>query len=276
MSRVAHREHDVRARHDRDPRVLARVSLGELGAEGLDGEPAADRHRVARVEHEIEQHLRQLARIGLDEAGRRAQPELERGLLAEGAPEHELEAAHRLVEIEHPGPQHLPAAERQELTGDRRRPFRGGADLLHVLSRQARELGPPEQEVGGAQDHGHLIVRLVRHAAGQLAHDLEALALAGALLDLPPGGLVGVHLEHALGPALGIAPQDPLRGDVESAPVLGDVHELALPLAMLQQRPIDLGQRHPGIRSAAARAPPGRWPPPRTTRTAAPRPCSSS
>ena len=107
----------------------------------------------------------------------------------------------------------------------------------------ARELRPPEQEVGGAQDHGHLIVRLVRHAAGQLAHDLEALALAGALLHLPPGGLVGVHLEHTLGPALGIAPQHPLRRDVEPAPVPGDVHELPLPPAVLQQQPIDLGQR---------------------------------
>ena len=108
---------------------------------------------------------------------------------------------------------------------------------------RAGEFGPPEQEVGRAQDHGHLIVRFVRHATGQLAHDLEALALASALLDLPPGGLVGVHLEYALGPALAIAPQDPLRRDVESVTVLGDVHELPLPAVMLQQQAIDLGQR---------------------------------
>ena len=94
---------------------------------------------------------------------------------------------------------------------------------------RAASSGPPEQEVGRAQNHGHLIVRFVRHAAGQLAHDLEALALASALLNLPPGSLVGVHLEYALGPALGITPQDPLRRDVESAPVLGDVRELPLP-----------------------------------------------
>src|SRR4051794_23413167 len=120
MPRVARRENRVGAGLDRHAPGLARGGIRQLGAEGLDGEPPTEGHGVTRVEHEIQQHLRQLAGVGLDETGGRAEAQLERRLCAEGAPEHEVEATDRLVEIEYPWTQHLAAAEREKLTRDRR------------------------------------------------------------------------------------------------------------------------------------------------------------
>ena len=60
---VGHREHDVRARARR-PRWLAAYVVVELDVARLDGELAAARHRVARVDDEVHDHLLELAGIG--------------------------------------------------------------------------------------------------------------------------------------------------------------------------------------------------------------------
>ena len=55
-------------------------------------------------------------------------------MLADEAPQHLVHLGHDDVEVEHFGLQHLAPAVRQQLAGQRRRPFRCFADLLDVAA----------------------------------------------------------------------------------------------------------------------------------------------
>ena len=68
---VAHRDHDVVAR--RHLGVHAGIGLVEIGVLGFDREPAAVRHRVARVDRQVED--RGLELVGIDQRrSRRRRP----------------------------------------------------------------------------------------------------------------------------------------------------------------------------------------------------------
>ena len=64
---VAHREQDVRP--GRDLEMLHRVALVEGDVPGLDRDRPAVGHRVAGVDHEVDDDLVDLAGIGADVAG---------------------------------------------------------------------------------------------------------------------------------------------------------------------------------------------------------------
>ena len=90
-----------------------------------------------------------------------------------------------LIQIEVDGPEHLPAAEREQLTGKRRRLFAGAPNLHNpFVHRRARCLlrfchrGKPD-------DRGQQIVEVVSDAAGKLAHRLHLLSLSQFLLEAP-------------------------------------------------------------------------------------------
>ena len=124
-------EDDVAAGLDFETRVPIRFA--EHRGAGLQEQRAAFRHRVPRIEAEIEQHLLQFARIGADSCRVGGQGHLQGNLLADDRPQHGDQFADRLVGIDVLGPQRVAAAETQQLAGERGRPVGGLEDLLQVL-----------------------------------------------------------------------------------------------------------------------------------------------
>ncbi len=114
-----HREHDVAAR--RDVEVLARVGLVEPASVGLDRQPSALRHGVARVDGEVHDDLLELGRVGAD-AGRAwlAATQSQIDVLAAGAAGAWARCRSISgVRVEHRGCEHLPAAEGEQLARER-------------------------------------------------------------------------------------------------------------------------------------------------------------
>ena len=183
-ARVRHLEHHVRARLDPDPRrlVLADRAIGRL-----DGQPAAVRHGVARVDGEVQEHLLDLTGIGRhgSEVRRGHRDELDR--LAEEPIEHRVQAADDAVDVEHGGREHLLSAEGQELARERRRLVGGLADPLGIDAERVLGGQPPQDEVAVAADDHEQVVEVVSDAARELADGVHLLGLAELLLGLVGG-----------------------------------------------------------------------------------------
>ena len=83
--------------------VARRVLLVELDVGGLDGELASLGHGVAGVDHEVHEHLLDLARVGQRQAevGREHLHEVD--VLAEDPPEHLLDPRGDLVQAQRHG-----------------------------------------------------------------------------------------------------------------------------------------------------------------------------
>ena len=99
---------------------------------GGQGQPAAVRHRVARVEGGVEQGGLELGEVDLDRRQRRREIEHDLELPAERAPDHFGEGVEAQVEIGHFGLQRLPPAEGEQVAGQGRRAIGGVEDRLEV------------------------------------------------------------------------------------------------------------------------------------------------
>ena len=171
-------------RVERALRGLARHSLAVVGdvdahepACGLDrhGHAAAARHRVAGVEHEVHQHLLELAAVGEHVDGLGGRDDRERDVLAERAVEQPLRLERDAVDVDGLEPEVVVAAEDQQLPREVRRALGGAHDLADVG--RGRVLGADllADELGVVEDHGQQVVEVVRHAACELAERLHAL-----------------------------------------------------------------------------------------------------
>ena len=78
------------------------------------------RHRVARVHGEVDDHLLDLRRVGAHRGELGAEHRHELDVLADQPAQHHVHVADRRVQVEDPRLQHLPAAEREQLAGERR------------------------------------------------------------------------------------------------------------------------------------------------------------
>ena len=180
---------------DRDEHVLTgldRVFLGvsviHKSVHGLDGEPAAARHCIARVDREVEDRVLKLRRIRLDLPQAGGQHGLDFDLLAKRAVEQLAHAGDQLVDDQGLGRKRLLARERQKPLRERRRALGavdGGFDEPFNVGLAARQLAL--QEVKAAHDDGEHVVEVVGDAAGELADRLHLLDLAELLLDLGAG-----------------------------------------------------------------------------------------
>ena len=127
---VGHRQADVVVGHRGALHVVRRRSHRDVRE--LDLQRAAARHRVARVDHEVEQHLLDLPAIAAN--GRdlavdlRDQPDV----LAEHAPHHLLGRQDEVVEHQHARRHGLPAAEGEQLLGELGRAVDGRQDFHHL------------------------------------------------------------------------------------------------------------------------------------------------
>src|SRR2546425_735978 len=179
--------------------VLERVALVELGVCRFDRELAAPRHRVAGVHDQVHDHLLQLARVGPDGPQVGRQRGLERHVRPDQPAQHVVDACDHAVQVEHPRGEDLPAAEGEQLAGERRGPLRGAENLLDVVAARvfAREILPHQLRV--PPDRGQHVVEVVSHPARQLPHCFHLLRLEQLHLErLAFGDVHWIHDEARL------------------------------------------------------------------------------
>lgn len=194
--------------------ALARAAFVEPLVGRLDGDASAVRHRVARIDAQVQERALELGRV--DQRG--PQPaggdDLERDLRADRAPDQFLHADHQPVHVGRLGVEGLPAREGEQAMGEgggaAGRGLRGVEIAVDVG--EAALAQPGLEQLHRAHDAGQQIVEVVRQAAGELADRLHLLRLPQRLLGLAQpllraqavGDVVG-ELVGADAPSLGIA-----------------------------------------------------------------------
>ena len=205
---VAHRQHHMRTRR-RAP-VLPDVRLVEFDVGGLDGEIAALRHRVARVDRQVHDDLFELARVGVDAVEGRIERRHQPDVLADQALQQGLGARDDLIEFQHLWLQDLLAAEGQQLLRQRRRAFAGAPHLLDVGARGVPGLEFLEHQIAVPQNGREQVVEVVRDTPGQSSDGFHLARLLELFFERTPR-----VLHHR--PGLEILDQPPL-GTLDLAP----------------------------------------------------------
>ena len=177
-------DHDVLARHDLG--LCRGIGLVEIGVGGLDGELAAVRHGVARIDGEIEDADLELVGIGQHPPQPAGQHGLDGDLLAQSAAQQFGHAGDKAAGIDRLGVERLAAREGEQPLGERGRPLRAAHRVLHrAVQAVAVGRGRLQRALQGfqvADDDGQEIVEIVRHAAGELADALHLLRLGKLFL----------------------------------------------------------------------------------------------
>ena len=179
---VRHFDHDVGAESEPVLRVqrVGRRRDRDFGAR--DDQATARDHRVTGVEHDVHQHLLDLAAVGPDPADAGVEPQVELDVGPQQARQHLRDVRDDGVGVDDLRRQHLAPAEREQLLRDTGGPPPRLHHFLDVralgtLGWQAAEGVLPE-----AKHRGHHVVHLVRDAARERPHRLHALRLAQPLL----------------------------------------------------------------------------------------------
>ena len=175
---------------DRDEAPAVRAGLGfavdiarqRVAGPGAKAQPAAARHRIARIDRDIEQRRFELAGVGqAGRAGRRIH--VDPDMLVERAAQHVGQRMQQRIDVDRARLQQLAAREGEQLAGEfgaaPARP-RGGRDelLRTVFAGEQRQF---LEHLQIALDDGQQVVEIVRDAAGQLAHAFEPLRVVQRL-----------------------------------------------------------------------------------------------
>ena len=168
------------------------IGLVEMRIGRLDRQPAAVRHRIARVHREIEQHVLEL--VGIDPRLPQSAGEhgLDRDVLAQRPPQQVGHAGHQPADIERLRFQRLLPREGEQPMRQRRGALHAGHRRLgQPGERTAVRRQPSLQQFDVAADHRQVVVEVVRDAAGEPTHRFHLLRLAQRLLrHLAPAHLV--------------------------------------------------------------------------------------
>ncbi len=130
-------DHDRGVVTRRQSRVRRRRAAREREIVGADRQMTALRHRVARVDDEVHDHLLKLREIGAHGPQHRREAGRQRDVLADQPPQHLLDVLDHGVQIELDRLKDLPAPEREQLARHRRGLFSRPANLRQPLVRRA-------------------------------------------------------------------------------------------------------------------------------------------
>jgi len=150
---------------------------------GDDGDGPAIGERIAGIHAEVEEHLLELAGIGLEAADLRLEISAHGDVLPDHTLQHLLHVAHSIVDVEDAQVKGLAAAEGEQLMRERRRKVRGLADFREMLVHPMLVLDLPDHQVAVAEDRGQDVVEIVRDPTGEPAHRIHLLRLQQFLLE---------------------------------------------------------------------------------------------
>ena len=156
----------------------------------LDSDPENPRgpHRLAPVDHEIEQDLVKLSRIRAHEPGVRVTVHTQLDLLTDQPLTHRTQALDRASDIDITLVERLTSTERQELPRHRGRPGTRIRDRPHQghrgLTARAGRGQVGRQHLGGPEQDRQQIVEVVRDPPRQTTDSLHLRDLSELLLHL--------------------------------------------------------------------------------------------
>ena len=143
----------------------------------FDAHLAASARGFTGIERQVDEHLVQLTDVGPDLGARCIEEESHVAILAHGPLQGRGNRAHDLIELHDFRAQQLPAAERQQLGGDRRRTLAREPHLLDVLAHFLGKVGVLQHELGTAEYHRHLVVHFVGDTSSKTPHRFRAFHL---------------------------------------------------------------------------------------------------
>jgi len=240
--------------------VLSVVDNGQHDAPflryGLDRDPAPGGDRIARVDHQVHDHLLDLRGVGVDHPRIRAERDDQLDLLANHPAQHLVHIENQFVDADRP---RLPVpwpAELQQLAGQGRSALRRPQNLFHVAARRRAVPRLFEQHIAVSGDDREQVVEVVRHSARQPSHGLHALRFLHLLLgddDRPvsQGSAPELHLCRLAQGLLAVGRENRQRGRLEDRierPVVGraqDEHHLLL--AGRQRSHVDTARQRPPL-----------------------------
>ena len=145
----------------------------------------AGRHRVARVDGEVHQHLLELTRVDAHapEVGVLHRHQLD--VLAQQPAQHTVDVEHEAVEIDDARLDDLAPGKRQQLAGEVGGPLRGARDLGDVAARRVGGRHVVLRHLGVPENRGQQVVEVMCDAAGQPADAFHALGQQQLMLEPP-------------------------------------------------------------------------------------------
>ena len=148
-----------------------------------DGQMPAVGHGVPRIDHQIQDHLFDLRRVGHDHRRWRELDDFELDLGADQPPEHHLHSADDVFERDETRARRLPAAEGEQLAREAGATLHGHLDFGGLASCRIVRRELHEHQIGRTENAHEDVVEVVRHTAGQSPDRLELQRLTKLLLD---------------------------------------------------------------------------------------------
>ena len=174
-------EKSVPAASGLDP--LDRFDLFDRGRD--HPELPAPGHRVAGVGDQVGQRPTQVVGVDLDRSHVVPRGEGETNGAAREVAQRRRKMRNEEVHVHLPGAKDLKPAEGEQLPGQLRRAFPRPAHFFDVRTQRIRRGYPGEEQFAIPGHHGHQVVQVMRHPAGQAADCLELLDLPQALRVSP-------------------------------------------------------------------------------------------
>src|SRR5207249_11048989 len=144
-----------------DGDVLTRIGIVQLNVRGLDGELPTIGHGVAGIDGQIHDDLLDLARVGVHAPQPRRRHGDQTNVFADQTLEHLVNVGQDSIEVQHFGLEHLLAAERQELPGERGGPFTGFLDLFDIVPQRIIGFDTAQHQFAVAYDDREHVVEVV-------------------------------------------------------------------------------------------------------------------
>ena len=141
------------------------------------------RHGIPRVDRQVDDGLLELAGIDLRQPELLVRRQRHLDVLADQPLQQLQHVGEQRVEAHHFGPQHLLAAEGQELAREVGGALAGAANLGDELAVGIVRVEAVERHLAETDDGGEQVVEVVGHAAGELAHRFHLLRLPELLLE---------------------------------------------------------------------------------------------
>ena len=191
-------------------------------------------HGVAGVDHQIEQGLLDLGHVDPGRALHLGGDDRQLHLLAQGARQDAVGAAHGRAQVDHPGVGALPAGKGEQPAHQGGGPIGGGADAVQLAAHLGLAAQPEGEQLGRPHDGGEQVVELVGDAARQPADRLHLLGVQQLLLE----ALALAHVGH-----------QPQRADVVALLVVqrvgGDQGPDRTAAAVAKAQRVDVGEPLP-------------------------------